>query len=430
MKNPTRKLVLLLSILGFILSPQAQTRVFDPFHGFHFGYTGQIGITKPIEIIPLVVNFERPVSKPGLSWQYGVEASYHFAKYFGISLGLNVGTSMVMNLEYTLPYSGAKYFFSDRLQNLSIPVKFETHVPVSKNFWIYSDIGVRLTAISIGIEMSPYLERYYSNNWVEVYYDDEFGTHELLYEFDYDYEPNIIKTDFLFDFGFYYKLPYSDLIRAGIGANIGLNRITEGYYNFPTKFSFGSIMSHDTHFDIQLSYIHNFKRAKEKLYSKPNWNQDFHKHELMLSMGDSYLINNWNTISIFSNYYPTYSFSYHYRMAKWFWLGCSVNYSHFYNSDWGGINEEYLSFIANLRFSYLNRKHITLYSGIGIGLGGGYYPNTHIVTEFGLVPANNYFTTFQLTALGVKVAGNKWFGDLELGVGYRGFVSLGAGYNL
>jgi len=430
MKKSTKKLLLLLSILGFTVSIQAQTRVFDPFNGFHFGYTGQIGITKPIEIIPIVTNFEIPVSKPGLSWQYGVEASYHFGKYFGVSLGLNVGPSMVMNVDYKIPNFNEDNNFSDRIQNLSIPVKFETHVPVSPNFWIYSDFGVRLTAFSIGIEMSPFFERYWSNNWIEVYVDDDLENSELNYKMEYNYEPNIIKTDLLFDFGFYYKLPYADLIRVGIGANIGLNRITEGYYNYPTKNSFGTIISHDTHFDIQLSYIHNFKRAKEKLYSKPNWNQDFPKHELMLSIGDSYLINIWNTLDNFSIFYPTFSFSYHYRMAKWFWVGCSVNYSHFYNSEWGGTNEEYLSFIANLRFSYLNRKNITLYSGIGIGLGGGYYPYVFSITSSGLVPFNNYFTTFQITALGVKVGGKNWFGDLELGVGYKGFVSLGAGYNL
>jgi hypothetical protein len=430
MKKSTKKLLLLLSILGFTVSNHAQTRVFDPFQGFHFGYTGQIGITKPVEIIPLVTNFEIPDSKSGLSWQYGVEASYHFAKYFGVSLGLNLGTGMVMNVDYKIPNISEENNFSDHLLNMSIPVKFETHVPVSPNFWFYSDLGVRLTATSIGLEMSPFFDRYWSNNWIEVYVEDDLGNSELNYEMEYNYEPNIIKTDLLLDFGFYYKLPYADLIRVGIGANIGLNRITEGYYNYPTLNTFGTIISHDTHFDFQLSYIHNFKRAKEKLYSKPNWNQNFSKHELMLSIGDSYLINIWNTFSNFPFYYPTFSFSYHYRLAKWFWLGCSVNYSHLYNSEWGGTNEEYLSFIANLRFSYLNRKNITLYSGIGIGLGGGYYPYVFRITSSGLVPYNNYFTTIQITALGVKVGGNKWFGDLELGVGYKGFVSLGAGYNL
>lgn len=431
MRNFKNRFLFTLTFILSIVITNAQTREFDPFHGFHFGYIGQIGIAKAVEIIPLVTNFNIPDSKPGLSWQGGVEASYHFARYFGVSLGINVGTSMVMNVNYKIPNSNEVYNFSDHLINVSLPVKFETHIPVTPNIWIYSDLGVRLTATSIGIEMSPYFDRYWSTNWKEEYIEDGFGNSELIYEMEYDYEPNIIKTDLLLDFGFYYKLPYSDLIRVGIGANIGLNRITEGYYNYPTSNTFGTIISHDTHFDIQLSYIHNFKRKKEKLYSQPNWVNNFPKHELMLSMGDSYLVNVWNSSSYYLlTPYPTISFSYHYRMAKWFWLGCSVNYTHFYSKEWSEFKDNHLNVMADIRFSYLNSKHVTLYSGIALGLGGVHNPNVFRFTANGTVTADNYYTTFQLTGLGVKVGTQNWFGDLELGVGYKGFVSLGAGYNL
>ena len=85
---------------------------------------------------------------------------------------------------------------------------------------------------------------------------------------------------------------------------------------------------------------------------------------------------------------------------------------------------------AELRFSYLNRKHVTLYSGFGLGIGfmvGHPYKQIDFVTNEERVPHYHY-SSFQLTAIGVRAGSEHWFGTAELGFGARGFATLGAGY--
>ena len=97
--------------------------------------------------------------------------------------------------------------------------------------------------------------------------------------------------------------------------------------------------------------------------------------------------------------------------------------------------------MPDVRFSYLNRPHVTLYSGLSIGLlltRGNYYRGTvYDDIWFSVVPEDSFypekihtsvFSAFQLTAFGVKAGGNHWFGSFELGAGIKGFVNLGVGY--
>ena len=77
--------------------------------------------------------------------------------------------------------------------------------------------------------------------------------------------------------------------------------------------------------------------------------------------------------------------------------------------------------MPDVRFSYLNRPHVTLYSGIALGV------------MLDHVKAREYqgtqaFLGYQLTAFGVKAGGNHWFGNVELGIGQKGIVSAGFGY--
>ena len=88
--------------------------------------------------------------------------------------------------------------------------------------------------------------------------------------------------------------------------------------------------------------------------------------------------------------------------------------------------------MPEVRFSYLNRPHVTLYSGLSMGLlinRGNYYRGT--VPEELYRPGENHtsvFSAFQLTAFGLKAGAKHWFGSFEAGVGIKGFVNLGVGY--
>ena len=92
--------------------------------------------------------------------------------------------------------------------------------------------------------------------------------------------------------------------------------------------------------------------------------------------------------------------------------------------------------LADIRFSYLTLPHITLYSEIsgGIELGPGTINLTN--DEYGVpYPFNQSgktfvckFPTYHLTALGIKAGSKGWFGNVEFGTGYKGFVNAGVGY--
>lgn len=124
-----------------------------------------------------------------------------------------------------------------------------------------------------------------------------------------------------------------------------------------------------------------------------------------------------------------WSFSYLYRVCKFLWVGADVTYIGFYDVYYDKfthqkayINSDQLfTFMPKIRFSYLNRKYVTLYSGISCGIGWVIHSEkkeVNVVTNW----------AFQATAFGVK-AGTSWFGFAEVGLGYKGFGVIGLGYH-
>ena len=93
-----------------------------------------------------------------------------------------------------------------------------------------------------------------------------------------------------------------------------------------------------------------------------------------------------------------------------------------------------------MRFSYLNRPHVTLYSALSVGMAQFFgeednydvvYPeNRHPWFSDGIngdyTPTQ--FSTFHVTLLGVKAGWRHVFGSIELGAGYKGLGSIGIGY--
>lgn len=83
------------------------------------------------------------------------------------------------------------------------------------------------------------------------------------------------------------------------------------------------------------------------------------------------------------------------------------------------------SVMPSVRFSWLNKKHVTLYSGLSLGIGLIFdeaKDNTVHTLETEPMIAG------QLSAVGIQ-AGGKWYGFAELGIGTLGFVQAGFGYH-
>ena len=420
--------------------------------GFRIGLTSQAQVVLPATLIHAPGD-SYVQSQTGFGGENGIELSYH-SGYFGVSLGLNFGTFRVLNLKPHFENApdadldDPDFWFHNQfhlysmVHNVLLPLKFEFHYPFNPRFAIMADLGVKFAP-------GYRLETVDGNLWATVY--EDIGMKPLY-------------ASLVTDVGFYYRLPYGDLLRGAVGANVGFQHVTDGeyYYQNPAcnVVGNGTLFSRNTNFNLQVAYIHTFHRYKERHPVEP-WQSDLPRHEFQFNVGDPVLAVNSSNIG-YANYFyrlftdisfynspttwtepvddypitrfvPTFSFNYHYRVAKWLWVGGLTTVTGLHNT-WrdrftdevtGHGSEVHLSWMPDLRFSYLNRKHVTLYSGFGFGLrlvslkDSQVFDGEHI----------HYCTpTYQLTAFGVKAGAKNWFGNLELGCGIKGVVSAGFGY--
>jgi hypothetical protein len=163
----------------------------------------------------------------------------------------------------------------------------------------------------------------------------------------------------------------------------------------------------------------------------------FYRHELKASSGLNLLSPLWlqEDYTLFN-----FSVSYSYRPVKWLWIGGNFN-NYFggtihYNWREYDVNGNFKDFFKSkvkycfviapeIRFSYLNRKSIILYSALsgGVGWEGGYngkyqkYPQT--------------FPYFHITLFGISGNfgdnNNIFFGG-EFGIGMKGLLQIHGGY--
>lgn len=300
----------------------------------------------------------------------------------------------------------------------------------------------------------------------------------MTWDFDNNsvYDRNVFYADIMTDFGMYYQLPNLDYLRFMVGLNVATtdfarseHTIDDLYYKTDGEKSGEqaiSITERNHYLYFQIAYLHSFSKMRAIKQAQPLWNADksLFRHEFRLGVSDHFGFvfhrelggnavgeNLPNTVCTDLLYTPVFSFDYHYRAAKWFWLGLSTGYGFYKESHYpDGIVSPDLRYwlckqhnfliMPSLRFSYLNRPHITLYSGLDIGLlivrrtpermnqfvDEGWSPDD----DPSGWPHNrtDVFSAFQLTAFGVKAGAKHWFGSLELGAGIKGFVNLGVGY--
>ena len=180
---------------------------------------------------------------------------------------------------------------------------------------------------------------------------------------------------------------------------------------------------------------------------------EHYKHEFRLTVGANPLEHlefgwaDWNHNSeflqtddfLYDGAYKTtcgYSLSYMYSPRKWLAFGLNVGYVGWWQSQFSNTTnalhsttfEHHIMFVPTVRFSYLNRRYVRLYSSLGIGYGACLVRTR----DSNGVPTkhNNYnesFVPVQLTPIGVSV-GRKLFGFAELTVGSMANLSAGIGY--
>lgn len=442
----------------------------DLFQGIHLGYTGQFDLMMPAQVT------EDPFlySMPCAGGHAGLELSYHFARWFGVSAAINYGTTGALRLKFGWQEGNPETIKRNYLYGtgLSIPVKFEFHYPISPKAWAVLDAGVRLrmpwnTFIYGYNRDRSALDTEYHLDYVEQLSQDN----PLILNYNY-IDRDILNLDILAGVGMYFRLRNNDLLRWNVGLNAALRQFSIGSYVHriyyatdnmiqPQENEFRDILGdfslRSHHFYAQVAYIHTFKNAKQRQETAPyalmNGHEKLYNHEFKLEVSGG-LTMRWLQLpgghvpngaersygSTHDVMYPIISASYHYRVTPWFWIGISTNYSYYSKDIYvsNGIfdlrlegNKTYhlLGIMPEIRFSYLNRPHVTLYSALSAGVDL-HIPGKHEGDETykDYYPDPLFYSAFQATLFGVKAGGSHWFGSFELGAGYKGIASLGVGY--
>lgn len=131
----------------------------------------------------------------------------------------------------------------------------------------------------------------------------------------------------------------------------------------------------------------------------------------------------------------SYSLSYMFSPARWFSVGtyatyANVNYKHYDRRSGQRIsktNIDHFLLTPTVRFTYLNRPIVRLYSQVGIGFG---HLTENCKYVDGSMTNEKYSETYcsiQLTLFGVSV-GRRLYGFAEIGSGSIGGLNAGIGY--
>ena len=109
-----------------------------------------------------------------------------------------------------------------------------------------------------------------------------------------------------------------------------------------------------------------------------------------------------------------------------------VHYSDTFRTTVTAVDHEVLlSLMPSVRFNYLNRPWVRLYSGVDLGVGyllsgSSSTSGSKDGEEESDKRNNNFMFAFNVTAFGVNV-GKKFYGLFELNMGYDAIVKVGIG---
>jgi hypothetical protein len=358
-----------------------------------------------------------------------------------------------------------------------MPVKFEFHYPVSSNAWVLADAGVRIRMpwntfiYGYNRDHSAMETENNSSDYVEQLSEDN----PLILDYNY-IDRDILNLDILAGVGMYFRLRNNDLLRWNVGFNVALREFAIGSFTHriyntmsgmlppddPYQDILGNFSLRNHFFYAQIAYIHTFSKSKYRSETAPYalkyGNNKMYDHEFKVEVSDplGYIIMQSPQLHQFfgdqpecsiesKSTLPMFSVGYHYRVLPWFWIGASINYG--YTKDDISIRQmlgdplafnlegtqsyHLLGILPDIRFSYFNRPHVTLYSALSLGIVmhiRGKYDGNEVYEDY--FSHSNIYSAFHATLFGVKAGGSHWFGSFELGAGYKGFVSLGFGYEI
>ena len=153
-----------------------------------------------------------------------------------------------------------------------------------------------------------------------------------------------------------------------------------------------------------------------------NWNETIGHY-------DDYI----NTPNYLSNdHFYTFNFDYGYWATEWFSIGANVTWvmgcCNVYNDKTeqrvDRLRQDFVTVMPIIRFAWLRRGAVQLYSSLGLGLGIERYKPSR--SNFYDTYITRGYCAYDLKFLGLSV-GRKWFGFMEFGWGSRGVINVGFG---
>jgi hypothetical protein len=127
----------------------------------------------------------------------------------------------------------------------------------------------------------------------------------------------------------------------------------------------------------------------------------------------------------------TATLDYGYRVNAWFSVGACIAWSagicNLYEREsherWDTMHTDYISLMPIVRFTWLRRDIVELYSSLGATAGIEHWMHYTNGEQHTYRP----YLSYDVKPLGISI-GRKWYGFMETGYGARGILNVGVGH--
>ena len=114
-----------------------------------------------------------------------------------------------------------------------------------------------------------------------------------------------------------------------------------------------------------------------------------------------------------------WAIDYGFQALRWLRVGLMASYEYWMGTS---MNTHDAALLAKVDFTYINREHLRLYSGVGLGVG------THIEKYSDGTIAGRYLPAVIGTPIGLNVGSPKVYALIETNVGSASFLRVGVGF--
>lgn len=121
-----------------------------------------------------------------------------------------------------------------------------------------------------------------------------------------------------------------------------------------------------------------------------------------------------------SQSFGSYAIRYDYNVLKWLSVGGHLSYEGMQHRV-SHAQTHLANLLLNLHFTYINREHVQLYSGVALGMMYQVQKPVNQAATLGILPG------WGVTPIGVRLGGKHVFATAEATIGTTPMMSIGVG---